>query len=139
MLKIYCPSCGACHQYSHSKPNFCSKCGTNLIQSNLNKIKPSIAQELISSENLDEDIDVLRVPKINNLEVEISKSQLISEKVSDIMKSSPEEEYEDFKSLVQNSENYGKINNEKFLEDFAIEAGALKPKTREHKQNGKKE
>ena len=110
-----------------------------MIQSNLNKIKPSIAQELISSENLDEDIDVLRVPKINNLEVEISKSQLISEKVSDIMKSSPEEEYEDFKSLVQNSENYGKINNEKFLEDFAIEAGALKPKTREHKQNGKKE
>lgn len=137
MLKIYCSSCGACHQYSNAKPNFCSKCGINLGQ--VNKINSKIISAQIISEDLNEETEILSVPKISNLEVEISKSELISEKVLDIMKSSPEEEYEDFKDLVQNTQHYGVVNHEKFLEDFANEAGALKPKTREHKQNGKKE
>jgi hypothetical protein len=132
MLKIYCQSCGAKYEYSNSKPNFCSKCGTNLNQfSNYTKA------ELIVPENIEEELDSLKVPKINNLEVEISKSELISEKISDIISSSPEEEYEDFKQLIENNQTYHTENEEQFLKDFSEEAGALRPKIREHKTNVK--
>lgn len=139
MLKVYCSSCGACHQYSSIKPNFCSKCGLNLfLSTNANKSSKVLTEE-DSIDNSFEESEILKVPKISNLDVEIYKSQLNSEKILDIIESSSREDQEELKNLTDNHIGLEKIDNKKFLEDFAQEAGALRPRTREHKKNGKKE
>lgn len=137
MLKIYCSSCGLVHQYSLSKPNFCTKCGlsfNNISKNTINKTNNSAA--LVEIEATDgQEADVLNVPKINNLDIEISSTKINPQKILDIVKTSSPEEYEE---VIDYNQNHLNIDNEKFLEDFAQEAGALRPKIREHKQNGKK-
>jgi len=134
MLKIYCSSCGAVHSFALAKPNFCSKCGNGLNPNTINAQKASETLKIHLENVVEDDYEVQSVPDIKNLDVEISINQLKPEKISDIVESSlknPPAENNDFINITE-------IDNEKFLENFAQEAGALRPKTREYNHNGKK-
>lgn len=76
MLKTYCQHCGTKHEYTSSKPNFCTNCGQPLSGAKIDIQKPkedlrkhSRAMEMSID---DEDgTDVFEVPDINGLEYEI--------------------------------------------------------------------
>ncbi len=97
----YCIKCGTKHEYSLSKPNFCSSCGTplNSQASNLDSLSESRAAEpeLVAEES---------VPKISELQYSINTSSnkrtfgdLISEAERD-----PQEKY--IKSSVRPKAKY---------------------------------
>jgi hypothetical protein len=77
MLKTYCQHCGTKHEYTSSKPNFCTNCGQPLSGAKIDT--PTKPQEHLRKNSRamemsidDEDgTDVFEVPHINGLEYEI--------------------------------------------------------------------
>ena len=141
MLKTYCPECGSPTEYSINKPKFCSGCGKsfldNISKQNkfIQKPNPIKAKTFIEEDYEDEDVeinDIKELPDIKDLDFEISITPSNSEKIGQIAGTSNKND------LRQREDHIDPSINENFLENFAKEAGAIRPKTRVRKpKNGK--
>jgi hypothetical protein len=98
MAFIFCSNCGSKAEYNFSPPNFCSKCGESFSgRKSSSKIiaqsKPSLdIEEINEDEELNNDSESFfsnstRVPRIRNIEVDISNSEIGARtvKMSDLM------------------------------------------------------
>jgi hypothetical protein len=84
MSQIFCSSCGVKHQYTYSKPKFCSSCGQSFGAAFLpTKKQESVAQYDIDEENEDEDdgesTNIQHVPNIRNLQVDIEREDGVNQ------------------------------------------------------------
>jgi hypothetical protein len=136
MLKIYCTECGNPTAYSTSKPKFCSNCGNSFEKNVVNKVlmqkqtiskiepKKSFRQEL-DIEDEDDINDVNHVPNISNIDYEVIRTEKSSQKIGNIMATSsgPRE-----KRTREKTKKLTKADLKKFREEFAKEAGSLRPK-----------
>lgn len=138
-MKRYCLSCGAPTEYSLKKPVFCSSCGKSFDESPI--VKKTLPQQKtiarnfprqadpIDVDNDDLDLDgddVLQVPELNQLEVEIEKDRSNKGvKLGEIMGTSKSEEK---KERVKSKGK--KTSKKEILENFRKEAGALRPSRR---------
>jgi hypothetical protein len=97
MALIFCSNCGAKAEYNFSAPNFCSKCGqpySGIKKHSTARIKNEIEEEFHDNNDEDEEIgdsyfsNSVRVPKIRNIEVEVSPTNAIGArtvKMSDLI------------------------------------------------------
>lgn len=65
---MFCQSCGSKMEYTISKPNFCSSCGTSITGST----PPPQAKP---KENLQPNDEGIKIPNIKKLDVEVIKSE----------------------------------------------------------------
>lgn len=145
MLKIYCTECGSPTNYTSSKPKFCSSCGKPFDKLVLNKvlnqkqtitkIKPNLSKEM-DEDNIENDYDenhadINYVPNISKIDCEIIDVKNQGEKIGNIMGTSSGQPRE--KKERQKAKKLTKADLKKFREDFAKEAGALRPKNRDRK------
>lgn len=137
MLKIYCSECGAPTEYSMQKPKFCSSCGYSFFngknQTILANTKTIVKEtKIIENEDYleDEGEEVNNIPSINNLLFDLEIQSENKEKLGKIMGSSAGGE-----NLLRKNRIDEKIDKKKVLEDFAREAGAIKPSTRTASQS----
>jgi uncharacterized Zn finger protein (UPF0148 family) len=137
MLKIYCPECGAPTEYSMHKPKFCSSCGYSFFNGKNQTIsantKPIVKEsKIIENEDYFEEgeDEVNSVPSINNLAFDVEIQSENKEKLGKIMGSSAGGE-----NLLRKNRINEKIDKKRVLEDFAREAGAIKPSTRTASQS----
>jgi hypothetical protein len=85
MSVIFCSECGKKHEYSFSKPNFCSGCGSSLGASMAAK-KPQkkilaarSRQEEIDEDDYDEDSsDSEGIPMIDEIQVDIESIESVN-------------------------------------------------------------
>jgi len=137
-MKRYCPSCGAPTEYSLKKPTFCSSCGKSFEGSPV-VVKKTLPQQKTIARNLPRDIDpidaendidsdldgddVLEVPDINELKVEIEPDRTSKGiKLGKIIGTgNTEGKKERVTSKVK------KTTKKEILENFQKEAGALRP------------
>lgn len=141
MLKAYCAECGSPTEYSISKPKFCSSCGKSFFnntsaQSKLIQKSNPVKTKIVAEEDYeDDDIevnDVRELPDIQDLDFEVTINPSNSEKIGDIAGTSKQND------LRQHEDYVNPDINENFLENFAKEAGAIRPKTRVRRpKNGK--
>jgi hypothetical protein len=87
MAFIFCSNCGSKAEYSFSAPNFCSKCGESFSGKKntpkfapANQINPNV-KDIDDEEESDNDSESfysnsIRVPRIRNIEVDISNSEI---------------------------------------------------------------
>lgn len=141
MLKIYCSDCGSPTTYTANKPKFCSNCG-NLFEKNVNAQKPIIKdtpkKELpkisrsANIEDYDDDFyderEVNHVPNINGLDCDIVETSYKGEKIGNLFGTS--EGSVRSENNPKSKKKLSKEDRKRFLEEFAKEAGAIKPKTR---------
>ena len=66
MNHIYCTECGTKMSFAHSKPNFCSKCG-----SNTGAVAKRVTKVEIEENLADDETSVDEVPIMDNLSVDI--------------------------------------------------------------------
>ena len=138
MLKIYCAECGNPTSYSSVKPKFCSNCGNSFEKILVNKVlnqKPTITKiksnisRAIEENDIEEDGDeVNRVPNISEIDCEIINDKSSGEKIGSLIgtfSGNPRE-----KNHREKTKKVTKADLKKFKEDFAKEAGALRPKSR---------
>lgn len=64
MAVIYCSSCGCKHEYTSSKPNFCSKCGGSIASFGGGQIAAAKSTE-DENPNVKEDLSVLNLDKLS--------------------------------------------------------------------------
>ena len=87
MAFIFCSNCGAKAEYNFSAPNFCSKCGESFSgKKNVSKFSPasqsnSNIEEVDDEESFENDAESFysnstRVPRIKNIEVDVSNSEI---------------------------------------------------------------
>jgi hypothetical protein len=141
MLKTYCAECGSPTEYSISKPKFCSSCGKSFFnnistQSKLIQKSNPVKTKIVAEEDYeDDDIevnDVRELPDIQDLDFDVTINPSNSEKIGDIAGTSKQND------LRQREDYVNPDINENFLENFAKEAGAIRPKTRVRRpKNGK--
>ena len=130
MKKSYCLTCGSGTQYSVEKPNFCGKCGKSFGTSTCPtgpqgavgpkgvRKKSTLATEEI--ENPYEGEDVMHVPHIDELEVEIEVSQARKGiKLEDLMGTSQGEAGMDFQEETR--------PEKEVLKELENESKALRP------------
>lgn len=135
MLKIYCTECGSPTNYSVSKPKFCSNCGNPFEKVVVNKVqlqKKTISQvkniDIEEDDNYDEtESEVNYVPEINKIDCEIIEVKNRGEKIGNIVGTSSGGEKI---KRPKNGKKLTKAERKKFLEDFAREAGSLRPKSK---------
>lgn len=140
MLKIYCAECGGPTSYSINKPKFCSHCGNpfeklvvnkvQLQKQTISKIRP-VQKEHLDLEDDDEESDIDYVPEISKIDCEIIHDQSKSEKIGNILGTSDPSSRT--KGPKQKGKKITKAERKKFLEDFAREAGSIRPKNRVQK------
>jgi uncharacterized Zn finger protein (UPF0148 family) len=134
MLKIYCTECGSPTSYSVSKPKFCSNCGSPFEKTVVNKVqlqRKTISQvkDIEEDDNYDEtESEVNYVPEINKIDCEIIEIKKRGEKIGNIVGTSSGGEKI---KRAKNNKKLTKAERKKFLEDFAKEAGSLRPKSKE--------
>lgn len=131
MLKIYCSNCGSPTEYSLKKPSFCSSCGNSFFNSvSHQKIIRPISKNIKSleqEEDFDNDQDINNVPAINKLDFDINFEKNPVEKISDLASSAKDNPYREPGFFVDNH------SAKNILEEFAKEAGAIRPKQRSRK------
>jgi ribosomal protein L37E len=72
MNHVFCTQCGHKIEYNHSKPNFCSKCGSPTDSVSQASVPIKIRRNEISDENLkDDETSVDELPDISELKVDI--------------------------------------------------------------------
>lgn len=83
MAFIFCPNCGSKAEYNFSPPNFCSKCGQSFSQGrSASQSKANLIDKIQEDdEEMDSDSESFysnstRVPRIRNIEVDISNSEI---------------------------------------------------------------
>lgn len=143
MLKAYCSKCGSPTEYSLAKPKFCTNCGFSFINNTAvaNKsiqAQPPVKAKKIINEDYDEYEDenveveeIKELPNIENLDFDITISPSNIEKIGDLAGTSKEN------FLRRQEDNTTPQSDENFLENFAKEAGAIRPKNRVRKsKNG---
>lgn len=142
-MKRYCLSCGSPTEYSLKKPIFCSSCGKSFEESQV-VVKKTLPQQktiakkfskqidpidIDNDNDIDLDLDgddVLQVPELNQLEVEIEKDRSNKGvKLGEIMGTGKSEER---KERVKSKGK--KTSKKEILENFQKEAGALRPSRR---------
>lgn len=132
-MKIYCQECGQPTEYVSKKPKFCSEC-THPFQpefaqaAKVNKVqKPTQAKNEEEEEGeIPEDPDgEVFVPKLKKLDISIQDFKRGKVSVAELQSNNPVD------TFVRDIPK--KINRKAILEDFAREAGAIKPHTRTHK------
>lgn len=144
MLKIYCTECGSPTTYTSAKPKFCSSCGkpfdklvVNKVlnqKPTITKVRPSISRDLsedIEDDYDDNETDVNYVPDVSKIDCDIIDVNNQREKIESIMgtySGQPRRRGE-----KQKRKKLTKADLKKFREDFAKEAGALRPKNRGQK------
>jgi ribosomal protein L37E len=143
MLKIYCTECGSPTTYTSAKPKFCSSCGkpfdklvVNKVQNQkqtITKIRPSISKEIedIEDDYEDSETEVNYVPEVSKIDCEIIDTKNQGEKIGSIVGTSSGQPRQ--KGDRQKGKRLTKADLKKFREDFAKEAGALRPKSRGRK------
>lgn len=144
MLKIYCTECGSPTTYSSAKPKFCSSCGkpfdklvVNKVlnqKPTITKIKPSISRDLnedIEDDYDDNETDVNHVPDVSKIDYDIIDVKSRGEKIGNVVGTSSGQPRQ--KGERQKGKKLTKADLKKFREEFAKEAGALRPKTRGRK------
>jgi hypothetical protein len=138
MLKAYCTKCGHPNAYNLTKPKYCINCGAKF--NDLTEKHQSVSNvDQNTNKSLEEkgdysDIDY--VPNINKLDFEFVQNKRDSVTIKDVIGTS---------EGIQSTSNNIKIdnpikqsNNKTFLESFKEEAGAIKPKNRNFKNNANK-
>jgi len=143
MLKAYCSNCGSPTEYSLAKPKFCTNCGFSFINNtpvankSIQVQHPVKAKRIINEDHdeyEDENVEVEEIkelPNIENLDFDITISPSNIEKIGDLAGTSKEN------LLRRQEDNTASQADEKFLENFAKEAGAIRPKNRVRKlKNG---
>lgn len=134
-MKKYCMSCGAPTEYSLKNPNYCSNCGLSFNKNELNKqntklkLEKSIEPIDFEDDDFDEIDSSIVAPKINKLileDIEDNFSKTKGVKIKDLVgtESSVPNRKEKNKKSQKN------ISRKKILEDFASEAGAIRPKNK---------
>lgn len=141
MLKIYCTECGGPTTYTLSKPKFCSSCGKSFDKLFVNKvlnqkpikIKSDIGTEIedIEEDYENSDSDVNYVPDISKIDYEIIDTKSHAEKLGNIAGTSSGQLRQ--KENKQKIKKLTKADLKKFREEFAKEAGSLRPRTRGRK------
>ena len=135
-MKKYCMSCGNPTEYSLKIPNYCSNCGLSFNKSQPNKqnIKPKLEKPVESIDFEDDDdfeeIDSsVIVPKINRLVLEddgVNAPKPKGVKIKDLVgtgSTGPNKK-------EKNKKNQKSASRKKILEDFASEAGSIRPKNK---------
>ena len=108
MPKFYCSSCGNPIQYSDIKPNFCFKCGTNLVNG-----KPQIIAQI------EPEIEIKETrPKINNLNWDIEIEKPKGQKLKDLVRGEKDAGFQ--------PRDGEQLSKEEFLKQFQKEAGTLR-------------
>ena len=75
MSHIFCTQCGHKIEFNHSKPNFCSKCGSSLDSVSKAAAPVEPPRRKIKSENLkDDETSIDELPDLTDLKVEIETS-----------------------------------------------------------------
>lgn len=123
-MVIYCQSCGKPNSHGSSKPNFCQGCGVSL-----GKTKEKPHKTILSARSDDDDdseaADVVRVPNIDRLEVEINTNPQKGIRIEDVVGTSNPEEMDE---PLTPPDGVIDISTDDFMKQFQREAGALKPK-----------
>ena len=140
MLKSYCSKCGSPTEYSLAKPKFCTNCGFSFINNtavankSIQAQPPVKAKKIINEDYDDENVEVEAIkelPNIENLDFDITISPSNIEKIRDLAGTSKEN------FLRRQEDNITPQSDENFLENFAKEAVAIRPKNRVRKsKNG---
>lgn len=79
MNAVFCSNCGAKHQYSFAKPNFCSKCGSTMGASiaSESKVKEARVQSRAKPEDYEYDdeeySDVDYAPNLRKIDVDVEQ------------------------------------------------------------------
>lgn len=144
MLKIYCTECGSPTTYTSAKPKFCSSCGkpfdklvVNKVlnqKPTITKIKPSVSKDFnedIEDDYDDNETDVNHVPDVSKIDYDIIDVKSRGEKIGNVVGTSSGQPRQ--KGERQKGKKLTKADLKKFREEFAKEAGALRPKTRGRK------
>jgi len=69
MNHIYCTDCGTKMTYAHSKPNFCSKCGSGTGA--IAKKVANATNTLITEDLLEDETSIDEVPMLDGLSVDV--------------------------------------------------------------------
>lgn len=109
MPKIYCSSCGNPIQYADIKPNFCTKCGSNLGSG-----KPVQNQVKIEPE-----IEIVQKPSISSLNWDIEIVKPKGEKLQNLA-------IGEKNNYQQRESDLSNLSKEEFLKEFQKEAGTLR-------------
>jgi len=143
MLKIYCTECGSPTNYAGAKPKFCSNCGNPFEKLVVNKVlnqkltASQIRRPIINENDYDEnDIldsgeEVNHVPNIKKIDCEIINTSIRGEKISNIMGTSDGSQRS--RGPKEKGKKLTKADRKKFLEEFAKEAGSIRPKNKARK------
>lgn len=138
MLKAYCLKCGHPNAYNLAKPKYCINCGTKFNdfvekQQSISNNKENINKNL---EEKDEYSDVDHVPDINKLDFDFIENKKDITTIKDIIGTS--EAIRPISNNIKINNLEDKPNNKDFLESFKEEAGAIRPKNRNFKNNANK-
>lgn len=127
MLKIYCSDCGSPTEYSLKKPIFCSSCGNSFFKGSISQKNTTISK--IKEEYSDEDFtdEINNLPSINKLDFDINFEKNPVQKISDIASSAKDNPYREDNFFIEDN------SPKNVLEEFAKEAGAIRPKQRTRK------
>ena len=108
MNHMFCTECGTKIAYSHSKPKFCSSCGSKCGGGSLNRNRET-AEFQDRDESLAEDeTSINEVPSIGNLQVDIESHGNNVFSLDSLIKEGPKEE---------NVRSKGSRNLEDFIND----------------------
>jgi len=137
-MKKYCMSCGSPTEYSLKIPNYCSNCGLSFNKNQLNRqnIKTKLEKSIESidfedDDDFDEVDSSIVVPKINKLILDDDGDDLAQEKnkgvkIKDLLGTCSNLS----NKKEKNKKSQKNISRKKILEDFASEAGSIRPKSK---------
>ncbi len=128
-MVIYCQSCGNPNKHGSQKPKFCQNCGNSLsshAKTQKNNPRPMKRRsQTLANEEEPEETDVLQVPSLESLDVEIDIRPNKGIKFEDAIGTLNPETRESTQMDNPQSES---LSNEEFLKQFQKEAGAIREK-----------
>lgn len=129
MPKTYCVKCGHPNSYASTQPKYCANCGNKFATLSFEKkLTPKNTE---NAEENEEFSGVDHIPNITKLDfdfLDIKKHEIT---IKDIIGTSEPSQ------LNQNNTQLEPIR-ENFLDSFKAEAGAIRPKNRNFKNNANK-
>lgn len=127
MIKLYCTECGAPNPYSLNKPKYCGNCGSKFSASIEEK---KVDEPKLTESNQEDFSDIDYVPQIKSLDFEVLDTKPQNITIQDIIGTANRI---DANNVHNNSKQIE--TNKDFLDRFKQEAGAIKPRNRNFKNN----
>lgn len=128
-MRLYCQSCGAPHEYSIKKPNFCQNCASPFggVAAATAKVEKAIAMENDYEDEEGEEAD--SIPDLKELKVDVDFSQQKGVRLRDVVGTSSGP------TAREGDGTTSDVPQGDFMKEFQREAGSLRSSNKRRKNS----